>query len=174
MNMLDYARLMSRYNRWMNEKLYDACEFLDDDMRRENRSAPFTSIHGTLNHLLLADRLWIGRFTGVLCSYESLGQELYANWNELRRERCRTDDDIERWSGYLRKSHSTKFCNIVASSPGAICRCHMECALCTSSIIKRIIAASLPRCWSSAALILASQIWCGCRTLKLFNVVRPF
>ena len=55
---------MCRYNRWMNEKLYAVCATMPDELRKEDRGAWFHSMHGTLNHLLLADRLWMGRFTG--------------------------------------------------------------------------------------------------------------
>lgn len=58
-----YAHLMARYNRWMNEKLYAACDQLTDEERKEDCRAFFKSIHSTLNHLLWADTLWIGRFT---------------------------------------------------------------------------------------------------------------
>lgn len=58
-------------------------------------------IHGTLNHLLLADRLWMGRFTGAPCAVISLDQELYADFDELRQQRAATDAVIERWAGTL-------------------------------------------------------------------------
>jgi uncharacterized damage-inducible protein DinB len=131
MNMLDYARLMSRYNRWMNEKLYDVCDLLDDEMRREDRGAPFTSIHGTLNHLLLTDRVWMGRFTGVPCSFQSLDQELYADWNALRRERRCTDDDIEQWVELLTEESFDEVLHFRSMSakrdmslPGSVCIVH--------------------------------------------------
>ena len=58
-----YCQLMARYNRWMNERLYALCAGLDDDERKRDRGAFFGSIHGTLNHLLWGDRMWLGRFT---------------------------------------------------------------------------------------------------------------
>ena len=59
-----YALKMARYNRWMNDKLYGHCATLADADRKADMGAFFGSIHGTLNHLLLADRVWMGRFTG--------------------------------------------------------------------------------------------------------------
>ena len=75
-------------------------------------AAPFfRSIHGTLNHLLLTDRAWLGRFTGdralahsrdedgnVIASTGKLNQELYADFALLRRERAATDAAIEAWA----------------------------------------------------------------------------
>ena len=93
----EHCQLMARYNRWMNEKLYARCAGLSDQERKRDRHAFFRSIHGTLNHLLLADRLWLGRFFGQPFHVESLAQELYAEFDELRCERRRTDDEIDRF-----------------------------------------------------------------------------
>jgi len=60
--MLPGFRAMARYNRWMNERIYGHCENLSDAERKTDRGAFFRSVHGTLNHLLLGDRLWLGRF----------------------------------------------------------------------------------------------------------------
>ena len=93
----EHCQLMARYNRWMNEKLYALCAGLSDEERKRDRHAFFRSIHGTLNHLLLADRLWLGRFLDQPFHVESLAQELCAGFDELRRERRRTDDEIDRF-----------------------------------------------------------------------------
>jgi uncharacterized damage-inducible protein DinB len=103
MNLLAHARRMARYNRWMNEKLYACCARLTDEQRKQDVGAFFKSIHGTLNHLLLADRIWMGRFTGVPFAARSLDQELYADFAELRAERARTDADIAAWVESLRE-----------------------------------------------------------------------
>lgn len=95
MNSSDSFRLMAGYNRWMNEKLYALCATLSDEERKRDRRAFFRSIHGTLNHLLLTDRAWLGRFTGRPLSFRSLDQELYADFDELERGRASTDAAIE-------------------------------------------------------------------------------
>lgn len=91
----EHSRLMARYNRWMNEKLYTLCAGLSDGERKKDRGAFFRSIHGTLNHLLLGDRIWLGRFLGPPFQVESLAQELYSDFDALRNERRRTDDEID-------------------------------------------------------------------------------
>jgi uncharacterized damage-inducible protein DinB len=98
----ELARVMARYNRWMNDKLFAVASSLTDAERKQDRSAFFGSIHRTLNHLLLADRVWLGRFTGAELEdgemgpgIRSLDQELYADFAELRRERAKTDDAID-------------------------------------------------------------------------------
>jgi uncharacterized damage-inducible protein DinB len=102
MDLTTYAGTMSAYNRWMNERMYEACAALPDEQRKRDVGAFFKSIHGTLNHLLLADRVWMGRFTGVPFKVRSLGQELHADYAELRAERARTDDAIAKWAASLR------------------------------------------------------------------------
>jgi len=74
---------------------------MTDEERKADRGAFFLSIHGTLNHLLLGDRVWMGRFTGNPYPVESLDQELYADFSELRSERMITDDRIENWAAGL-------------------------------------------------------------------------
>jgi uncharacterized damage-inducible protein DinB len=99
----DSLGLMAGYNRWMNEKLYALCATLSDEERKRDRRAFFRSIHGTLNHLLLTDRAWLGRFTGHPLSFRSLDQELYADFDELRRQRASTDAAIEEFCSDLTK-----------------------------------------------------------------------
>jgi uncharacterized damage-inducible protein DinB len=91
---LDTFRTMAQYNRWMNERLYAVCAEIPDAERKRDRGAFFKSIHGTFNHLLLGDRLWLGRFLDRPFPADSLDQDLYAEFNELRAERERTDEEI--------------------------------------------------------------------------------
>jgi uncharacterized damage-inducible protein DinB len=100
---------MARYNRWMNDKLYAVAEKLGDAGRKQDRGAFFGSIHRTFNHLLLADRVWMGRLTGAALNegemgpggIRSLDQELYADFDELRRERAKTDGEIDAYAATL-------------------------------------------------------------------------
>jgi uncharacterized damage-inducible protein DinB len=63
--MLDHYRMFAAYNAWANRTLYDEVAKLDDETYRRNFGAFFGSLHGTLNHLLAADRIWLKRFTGA-------------------------------------------------------------------------------------------------------------
>ncbi len=95
------ARDLASYNQWMNQRLYAVCAELTDAERRQDRGAFFKSIHGTLNHLLLGDRVWLSRFRGTQFRPRGLDEELYADFDELRRERERTDEDIIAWAASL-------------------------------------------------------------------------
>lgn len=59
-----FVRSMAAYNSEMNRRLYAAAGRLSDAERRRDRGAFFKSIHGTFNHLLWADSLWMSRFDG--------------------------------------------------------------------------------------------------------------
>ncbi len=100
---LAFAQTMARYNAWMNERLYEICAGLSDGERKEDAGAFFKSIHGTLNHLLLGDRVWMGRFTGQPFAVSSLAQELYADFSELRAQRKATDAAISSWVSSLKE-----------------------------------------------------------------------
>ena len=52
------------YNAWANRRLYEASASLSDAEYRADKGAFFKSMHGTLNHLLATDRIWMKRFTG--------------------------------------------------------------------------------------------------------------
>ena len=96
---------MARYNRWMNAKLYAAAALLGDEERKRDRGAFFKSIHGTLNHIMVGDRVWLGRLTGVVAEagfmapgIRALDQELFADFGELQAEREITDAGIAAWA----------------------------------------------------------------------------
>lgn len=61
----ELSRAFARYNRWMNAKIYDAAARLSHEERTRDRGAFFGSIHATLNHVLVADRIWLGRIDGL-------------------------------------------------------------------------------------------------------------
>src|SRR5690606_15862552 len=97
----EQVRTMAAYNRWMNEKLYAVCAELTDEERKADRGAFFKSIHGTLNHLLLADKVWMGWFTDAPFFAKSYDQEVCADFAELRAQRAIMDAHIERWAATL-------------------------------------------------------------------------
>lgn len=101
MSAFNYYLLMADYNRWMNRNLYDICTKIPDEMRKADRDAFFRSIHGTLNHLLYGDRVWMGRFTGQLFRAPHMGQSLYSDFEELRQAREAMDQQILDWTATL-------------------------------------------------------------------------
>src|SRR5690242_6111256 len=88
-----YAAL-ARYNAWANHRLYDAAAELSDEEYRADRGAFFKSMHGTLNHLLTADWVWMHRFTGQGPSPTRLDAINHEQLSELRRAREAEDRRI--------------------------------------------------------------------------------
>jgi uncharacterized damage-inducible protein DinB len=78
MQLADHVRLMAEYNRWMNQKLYAAYARLSPVQLAEDRQAFFGSVLKTLNHLIIADTLWLKRFAlaGVPCAALAAVNEL--------------------------------------------------------------------------------------------------
>jgi len=93
----EYCQMMAEYNQWMNQKIYAICKGLPEAEYKADRGAFFGSIHRTLDHILLADRIWMGRFTQQLFT-GSIGQEFYADFEPLQQARQEFDRDLISWT----------------------------------------------------------------------------
>lgn len=60
--MIEHFRMLARYNRIANERIYEKCAELKPAEYRLERSGSFGSIHGLLNHLLLAAPIHLTSF----------------------------------------------------------------------------------------------------------------
>ncbi|GAA4325869.1 DinB family protein [Pigmentiphaga soli] len=92
--MIDHFLMFAHYNAWANGRLYDAVAALDDAAYRADRGAFFKSVHGTLNHLLVTDCIWLGRFTGEGGPGYRLDAILFQDFDALRRARVAQDQAI--------------------------------------------------------------------------------
>ena len=84
-------QLLANFNTWVNTKIFSACKELDDTEYKKDRKAFFSSIHGTLNHLLVVDKAYIFRIEGKVHSLKSLDQILYENLFQLEEARIKED-----------------------------------------------------------------------------------
>ncbi len=92
---LDHARRMARYNRWANTRLYDACAQLSPEAYHAARPSFFGSIHATLNHILVGDSIWLGRFKGAVPpQLTRLNMILHEDFAGLRAAREAKDAEI--------------------------------------------------------------------------------
>jgi uncharacterized damage-inducible protein DinB len=89
--MLEHLRRMARYNRWANQRLYAACRALPEAEYRKPRQAFFGSLHGTLNHLLVGDQLWLARIEGQPSPALRLDDQPCAGLDELQTARAAED-----------------------------------------------------------------------------------
>jgi uncharacterized damage-inducible protein DinB len=99
--MTERYRMFAAYNAWANERIYGAAAQLSDADYRASRGAFFGSLHGTLNHLLVGDRIWMYRFTGSGDAPTRLDAILFENFDDLREARRAEDQRITRYCDSL-------------------------------------------------------------------------
>ncbi|HEU4780064.1 MAG TPA: DinB family protein [Steroidobacteraceae bacterium] len=111
------AKLLAEYNRWMNQRMYDSAATLSTLELLADKGAFFGSILGTLNHIAVADTIWLHRFARHPASFAtleglagfpclaSLRHSLGPDLATLRVYRERLDEVIERWASELTFAH---------------------------------------------------------------------
>lgn len=92
--------MLARYNAWANTRLYRMAGALPDDLYRKDVGAYFKSLHGTLNHLLTTDRIWMHRLTGERDHPDRLNALLFDNLRSLHNARLAED---ERIAGFVQR-----------------------------------------------------------------------
>lgn len=92
--MIDHFKRFAAYNAWANARLYDAATALRDFERKRDVKAYFTSLHGTLNHVLVADRIWLYRITQEGMLPTKLDMILFDDFSALREARETEDRRI--------------------------------------------------------------------------------
>lgn len=89
--------LFAAYNAWANNRIYAAAAALTAEAYMAPRTAFFGSIHNTLNHILVGDRVWLFRIQG---SHPTgpvptrLNEILFDNLWDLRQARDAEDQRI--------------------------------------------------------------------------------
>lgn len=112
--------LFSKYNKLMNQRMFDSASSLSSDELKKDRSAYFQSILGTLNHILVGDIIWLKRLTkdsphvkyltylSEIKTPESLSSVLYDDLKSLRKEREKIDNILVQWVSGLSESDMSK------------------------------------------------------------------
>ncbi len=95
--MRSHYSMFAHYNEWANRRLYRCAAAISDADYRAERGAFFGSLHRTLNHLLLGDRIWMKRFTGEGESYTRLDLIIHDDLLTLRAARETEDTRIIAW-----------------------------------------------------------------------------
>jgi uncharacterized damage-inducible protein DinB len=109
MTVIDHFRMLARYNRIANERLYEKCAALDAAEYHRKRPGSFGNIGALLNHILLGDQIWLSRFAGRGGATPPLNSILFETLAELRSARAEQDAMIEVFfermdDGFLRTS----------------------------------------------------------------------
>ena len=102
--MTEHYLMFAGYNAWANERLYAAAEKLTDAEYNTDRGAFFKSVHGTLNHLLVGDRIWMQRLTGKGEAPARIDMILFDDLPALAAARRDEDARISDWIGALGKA----------------------------------------------------------------------
>jgi uncharacterized damage-inducible protein DinB len=89
-----HYQMFGRYNAWANSRLYEAAAELSSEQYRADRGAFFKSVHGSFNHLLVTDRIWMQRLTGEGDAPDRLDAILFETFAELRAAREAEDRRI--------------------------------------------------------------------------------
>jgi uncharacterized damage-inducible protein DinB len=92
--MKAHFSMFAQYNRWANERLYEAVARTSDADYRADHGAFFGSLHATLNHLVVTDRIWMRRFTGEGPVHTRLNEIAYDDLTSLGAARRDEDERI--------------------------------------------------------------------------------
>jgi len=93
---IDNFRQLADYNHWANRRIYAAALAMPDEQYRQPTGVFFGSLHGTLNHLLVTDRIWLKRLTGEGEAPNRLDTILFEDRSELARARMAEDARLKR------------------------------------------------------------------------------
>jgi uncharacterized damage-inducible protein DinB len=111
---VESARALARYNQWMNERLYALAAELSDEQRKRDLGAFFQSLHGTLHHLVVADRIWLSRFDGTgdserlrAARLDTQDSTLADDFDKLHAARKIEDDRIVKFADTLTEAKMT-------------------------------------------------------------------
>jgi uncharacterized damage-inducible protein DinB len=83
-NARDHFLMLARYNVWATDRLLRHVAELSDDEYMRDAGLYFKSVHGTLNHLLLAEQgLWFERFAHGVSPVRRLNEQVHAERSAL-------------------------------------------------------------------------------------------
>lgn len=95
-----YFVVLSDYQQWANDRMFAALGGIAPALLLSSQGLFFNSIHHTVDHLLLVNRLWLARLQG-----ESLRVDFraitYPDWNQLIEATQRQAEELTLWlEGY--------------------------------------------------------------------------
>jgi uncharacterized damage-inducible protein DinB len=95
---VDYVRTMLVYGSWMNHRLLEASAAIPDSDRHRDLGAFFKSLHGTLDHLLWGDLIWMQRFSGNPVPQPGADGLICPTWGDLVEKRAAADAMMANWA----------------------------------------------------------------------------
>lgn len=95
--MKQHFQMFAAYNAWTNTRVYEAAAALSQEQINRDVGAFFGSLMATLNHTLVADRIWLKRFTGEGEAPKALDTILHPALPALLTARRAEDARIVKW-----------------------------------------------------------------------------
>ena len=86
------ARMLTRYNAWANQQLFDAVAALPEGEAAKGRASLFRNIVHTLNHNYVIDLIWQAHLEGREHGFTARNTPEHPPLPELWREQQRIDD----------------------------------------------------------------------------------
>ncbi len=96
---LQEVKLLHAYNAWANNRIFDDVQKLTPEQYTKDLKASHGSIHGTMVHLVGAEKIWVERFQGNPQPF--LKAEEITTATELRALWERVGYETARWIGTM-------------------------------------------------------------------------
>ena len=109
--MKSHFAMMADYNAWANGRLFRMASQLPDEQYRRDVGAYFKSLHGTLNHLMVADLIWLRRLTGAGDHPSNLNAIVFDDLPSLSAARQQEDQRIVRFVESLSDAQLEEMCD---------------------------------------------------------------
>ena len=110
MNLKQHFSTLTQYHFWAFNRLYEYLESVSEANYRRECGLFFKSIHGSLNHSLLADKIWYGRCINQSFSVSGLDEELCSDRKQLEKE---IKNQSAKWSDFLIEIDADKLGSII-------------------------------------------------------------
>ncbi|MGB3655991.1 MAG: DinB family protein [Rivularia sp. (in: cyanobacteria)] len=110
MNIKQHFSTLTQYHFWAFSRLYEYLESVSEADYRRECSLFFKSIHGTLNHSLLADKIWYGRCISQPFTVSGLDEELCSDRKQLETE---INNQSVKWNEFLMQIDADKLGNLI-------------------------------------------------------------
>ncbi len=154
-----YFLSLGRYHVWASERLCEKVNLMPEDDYRRDAGLFFKSVHGTLNHLVVAEhRAWYPRFAEGQSNRVALNLEVERDRARLR---ALLLELTARWGPLIESMDEARFLGkldyLTTQACRSRCRSHRHSA--TSSTTRPIIAARSPRPFTRSATCRPSSTW---------------
>jgi uncharacterized damage-inducible protein DinB len=112
MDARTHFQMLARYNAWATRKLFEHVDALPEADYRRECGLVFKSVHGTLNHLLVAEHsVWFPRFAKGVSNKIALNIELETERALLREKLL---DAVTHWRPLINEWDAARFDSMLA------------------------------------------------------------